>query len=106
MSLLMPRVVQLLELVVLVKTTIKFLLGLVLIFLVFAGVIAQRIYTRAIEVSPLGRDIDFNGDSQISFFEAIDGAEIKYSNIIVNGKKCKDYSEPKTGSTWRVICEK
>ena len=75
---------------------------------IVAGVVLLYwvVYWIAIAVSPLGRDIDFNADGNISLLEAIDGATIRSKSVVVDGRRCIDYLEPKTGSQWRLVCER
>jgi hypothetical protein len=63
-------------------------------------------YWVAISVSPLGYDIDFNNDGNVSLLEALDGASIRSMKVVVDGRQCVDYFEPKTGGQWRMICER
>ena len=60
----------------------------------------------ALARSPLGSDIDFNGDGNISLLEALDGMRLPSREVVVDGRRCVDYFEPKTGSQWRLMCEK
>ena len=60
------------------------------------------LYWSALEASPLGRDLDFDGDGNISLLEALDGAELHSIKVVVDGHVCTEYFAPKTGSTWRV----
>lgn len=62
------------------------------------------LYWLALSKSPLGRDIDFDGDGNISLMEALDAEAMKTLRVRVNGQDCIDYVEPKTGSTWKVVC--
>lgn len=64
------------------------------------------LYWSALSNSPLGKDIDFNGDGNISLMEALDAEAMKTLKAKVNGQDCIDYVEPKTGSTWRIVCPK
>jgi hypothetical protein len=73
-----------------------------------AGVILLYwvVYWIAITVSPLSKDIDFNADGNISLLEAIEGATIRSQSVVVDGRRCIDYFEPKTGGQWRLVCER
>jgi hypothetical protein len=73
-----------------------------------AGVVVLYwvIYWAAIAVSPLGKDVDFNGDGNVSLIEALDGATIRSKKVVIDGRHCVDYFEPKTGGQWRVVCER
>jgi hypothetical protein len=51
------------------------------------------------------KDLDFNADGHVSLWEAIDGVTIRHQEVLVDGRKCIDYFEPKTGSQWRLMCE-
>jgi hypothetical protein len=61
----------------------------ILIFSIADNFIGQYIYTQSIAMSPLGKDIDFNGDGEISFLEALDGSELKSSVKNVSGKNAQ-----------------
>jgi hypothetical protein len=47
-----------------------------------------------------------HADGNISLLEAIDGATIRSKSVVVNGRRCIDYFEPKTGGQWRLVCER
>jgi hypothetical protein len=64
------------------------------------------LYWAAITASPLGRDIDFNGDGNISLMEALDAGELHTISVSVNGQQCTEYVTPKDARTWRVLCPK
>ena len=63
-------------------------------------------YWIALAASPLGYDVDFNNDGNVSLLEAFDGATIHSKKVVIDGRSCVDYFEPKTGSQWRLICDR
>jgi hypothetical protein len=75
--------------------------------IVFAGAVALywAVYWIALAASPLGRDVDFDDDGNVSLVEALDGATIRSQQIVIEGKQCVDYSAPKTGTRWRLECK-
>ena len=64
------------------------------------------LYWGALAASPMGRDIDFNGDGNISLTEALDAEALHTISVSVNGQQCIEYLAPKDARTWRVICPK
>ena len=62
------------------------------------------LYWSALAGSPLGRDIDFDGDGNVSLMEALDAGALHTVMVAVEGKQCTEYLAPKDARTWRVIC--
>jgi hypothetical protein len=64
------------------------------------------LYWSALSSSPLGHDIDFDGDGNISLMEALDADALQTIAVAVNGRQCTEYVAPKDARTWRILCPK
>jgi hypothetical protein len=64
------------------------------------------LYWSSLAASPLGRDIDFDGDGNISLMEALDADALQTIVVTQRGQRCTEYLAPKDGRTWRIVCPK
>ncbi len=64
------------------------------------------LYWSALSNSPLGRDIDFDADGNLSLMEALDANSLHTIKVSVDGRECTEYVAPKDAQTWRVLCPK
>jgi hypothetical protein len=79
-------------------------LGKLVVLVILVITVYWALYWAALAISPIGDDIDFDGDGYISLMEALDGAELQTRAAVVQGKHCVEYITPRDGRTWRRIC--